>query len=103
MTTPDKLITEHGQELENFDRRTAAESEAIQERQRLEQIAVADFQGFIDRWELADYLGVSMPRVSVLITSGRIREGKFGCSLGDATKYRDNRKPGRPKGNRRFY
>lgn len=53
--------------------------------------------GFIDRAEIAEMLGVSMPRVSVLINSGRFRSCDYGYSLRDVERYRDTRKAGRPR------
>ena len=52
--------------------------------------------GIIQRNEIAAYLGVSEPRVSVLISSGRFRSGRSGFSLADVDEYKKTRKAGRP-------
>lgn len=88
---------------DDWDRELAREKAEHAERLRdinesfsTKLLEAASFGGFVDRHELQDYLGVSMPRISVLISRGRIREGAHGCSLADAKTYRDTRKPGRP-------
>lgn len=88
---------------EDWDRALAEEADRHKEELRninetfeSELFEAASFGGFLDRPELAVYLGISMPRISVLIRDGRIREGQHGCSLADAKAYRDTRKPGRP-------
>ena len=54
--------------------------------------------GIIWRDEIAAFLGVSEPRVSVLISTGRFRSDASGrkFSLADVEEYKRTRKPGRP-------
>jgi hypothetical protein len=60
-------------------------------------IKCEEFGGFVDRCAIQELLGVSAPRVSVLLRDERFRKCPFGYSLADVKAYVKNRKPGRPK------
>lgn len=97
MKTIEDLINEHKQQVRRIEQEHERRIAELHEEHE-EMIAEAtEMGGLINgRQELAQFLSVSMPRVSVLISSGRIRESRFGISLGDAEKYRQHRRTGRP-------
>ncbi len=96
MRTPDDIRWEFEQRLADERERHANTIEQIERNRDREIEKGEEFGGFIDRYEIAEFLGVSMPRVSVLINTGRFRTCEFGLSLADVERYKATRKAGRP-------